>query len=256
MSILQKIIENKKHKLEENKSNSKKFREIFNEKNASIIWEIKLASPKFDYSEKINLEDIFRFYWENKQIKAISNLIDEKYFSWDISRWKNFKQKYNKPIFFKEFVVSKTQIDWANYFWYDAILLLERVLSEKEIIEFVNYSNEKNIFPIIEVDTEKWMEKVLNIWKQNNNSPIIPFHKGDEDITLKFWIAINCRNLWTMKIDRKRHFEIYDKFSEKLENKLVFAFSWIDNLKQVEEYKNKFNWVLVGSYFMEQFIKE
>jgi len=28
-----------------------------------------------------------------------------------------------------------------------------------------------------------------------------------------------------MEIDRKRHFEIYDKFSEKLKNKLVFAFS-------------------------------
>jgi len=236
MNILQKIIENKKQELELKKSNSKKFREIFKEKKANIIWEIKLASPKFDYSEKINLEDIFRFYWKNKQIKAISNLIDEKYFSWDINRWKNFKQKYDKPIFFKEFVVSKTQIDWASYFHYDAILLLERVLTEKDLLEFSKYSNEKNIFPIIEVDTEEGMEKVLNL-------------------NIDCWIAINCRNLWTMEIDRKRHFEIYDKFSKKLENKLIFAFSWIDDLDQVEEYKNKFNWVLVGSYFMKK-IKE
>jgi hypothetical protein len=37
MNILQKIVENKKQELENKKSNSKKFREIFAEKNANII---------------------------------------------------------------------------------------------------------------------------------------------------------------------------------------------------------------------------
>jgi indole-3-glycerol phosphate synthase len=81
MNILQKIVENKKQELEKIKSNSKKFREIFAEKNANLIAEIKLASPKFDYSKKINLEKLFEFYGKNSQIKAVSNLIDEKYFT-------------------------------------------------------------------------------------------------------------------------------------------------------------------------------
>lgn len=233
MNILQKIVENKIQELDSKKSNWQKFKEIFAEKNANIIWEIKVASPKFDYSKEINIEKVFEFYWENKEIKAISNLIDVSFFSWDINRWKIFKQKYNKPIFFKEFVVSKTQIDWANYFGYDAILLLERVLTEKELIEFVKYSNSKNIFPIIEVDTEIWLEKILNL-------------------NLDCGIAINCRNLWTMEIDREKHFSIIKNYENKLKDKLVFAFSWIDNLKQVKEYKNIFNWVLVGSYFMNK----
>ena len=79
-NILQKIVENKKQEFENRKSNWQKFKEIFAEKNANIIWEIKLASPKFDYSDKINLEKVFEFYWKNNAIKAISNLIDEKYF--------------------------------------------------------------------------------------------------------------------------------------------------------------------------------
>jgi indole-3-glycerol phosphate synthase len=161
-------------------------------------------------------------------------LIDEKYFAWDINRWKIFKQKYNKPIFFKEFVISKTQIDGASYFWYDAILLLERVLSEQELIEFIKYSTEKNIFPIVEVDEEAWLKKILNL-------------------KLDFWIAINCRNLWTMEIDRKKHFSIIKNFEKELKNKLVFAFSWIDNLEQIKEYKQKFNWVLVWTYFIKNF---
>jgi len=34
-------------------------------------------------------------------------------------------------------------------------LLLERVLKSEELIEFSNYAIDKNIFPIIEVDTEE-----------------------------------------------------------------------------------------------------
>lgn len=235
-NILQEIVENKKIELENNKSDWNKFREIFSEKKANLIAEIKIASPKFNYSEEINIEEIFKFYWENKNIKAISNLIDEKYFTWDINRWKLFKQKYNKPIFFKEFVISKTQIDWANYFGYDAVLLLERVLTEKELIEFVKYSNSKNIFPIIEVDTKEWLEKVLKLG-------------------LVFWIAINCRNLWNMEIDREKHFSVIKNFKEELKEKLVFAFSWIDNLEQVKEYEWIYNGVLIGSYFMQSLKK-
>jgi indole-3-glycerol phosphate synthase len=236
MTILNKIIENKKLELEEKKSDWEKFKKIFEQKNANLIAEIKLASPKFDYSDTIDLEEVFKFYGESKNIKAISNLIDKNFFAWDIIRWKDFKQKYNKPIFFKEFVISKTQIDWANYFGYDAILLLERCLTKKELIEFSEYAIQKNIFPIIEIDTEIGLEKVLNL-------------------NLNYWIAVNCRNLWNMEIDRKKHFSIIKNFEKKLENILLFAFSWIDNLEQVKEYEWIYNGVLVGSYFMERFKK-
>ena len=50
MNILKEIILNKKQELKEVKSNWKKFKKIFKAKNANIIWEIKLASPKYDYS--------------------------------------------------------------------------------------------------------------------------------------------------------------------------------------------------------------
>ena len=113
-------------------------------------------------------------------------------------------------------------------------MILERVLSEQKLTEFIQYSTEKNIFPIVEVDTEIWLEKILNI-------------------NLDFWIAINCRNLWTMEIDRKKHFSIIKNFEKELKNKLVFAFSWIDDLEQIKEYKQKFNWVLVWTYFIKNF---
>ncbi len=239
MNILDKIILNKKKELKNIKSNSEKFKKIFSKKEASIIWEIKLASPKFDYSDKIDLKQVFDFYWNDRSIKVVSVLIDEKYFFWDIERGYNFKRIYNKTIFFKEFVINKRQIDWASYYWYDWLLLLKRVLSTEKINEFIEYSLEKDIFPIVEIDNEKDLDEILEKLPYENKS---------------WWIWINCRNLWTMEIDRNKHFTIYEKYKNKLENRLVFAFSWIDNLEQVGDYKWKYNGVLIGTSFMKRFI--
>ena len=243
MDTLERIVLNKRRELKKVRSDFNRFKQIFSKKEASVIWEIKLASPKFDYSQKINLKEVFDFYWNEKNIKAVSVLIDEKYFFGDIERGYNFKRIYDKPIFFKEFIIDKRQIDWASYFWYDGILLLKRVLSTEKIKELIEYSLEKDIFPIIEVDNEKDLEKVFNI------SPVL-----NKDWLIRWWIGINCRNLWTMEIDRNRHFDIYDKYKNELDDRIVFAFSWIDDLEQVKDYKWKYNGVLIGTTFMKRFI--
>lgn len=236
MNILDKIVNSKKIYLDKYRSNKDLFKSAFIEKKANLIWEIKLASPKFDYSKEIDLEWLIDFYSNNNKISAISNLIDEKYFSWDIKNIKKINKWCSKPVFFKEFIIDKKQIDGASYYWYDWLLLIERILDDDDLIEFLKYSNWKNIFPIIEVDTYIWMKRVLHL-------------KTD----FEFWIAINSRNLGTMEIDTKKHFLIYDKYKDLLSDKIVFAFSWIDNLDNISDYVWRFNWVLVGTYFMEQF---
>ena len=57
-----------------------------------------------------------------------------------------------------------------------------------------------------------------------------------------------------MEINKNRHFEIYEKYKEKLEDKITFAFSWIYNLEDIKEYKWKYNWVLIWTHFMKQLI--
>jgi len=236
MNILNEIIKNKKQELKNHKSDKERFKKIFSKKNANIIWEIKLKSPtKYEMiSDEKKLENIYNFYWENKIIKAISILIDKTYFNWDIIRWQIIKQRYNKPIFFKEFVIDKKQIDWASYYWYDALLLLKRVLKNDVLINLINYSLEKDIFPIVEVDNEKDLNEIIELSEK-----------------LELWIAINSRNLWNMQIDINSHFTLYNKYKDKLANNLTFAFSWIDNLDDIKKYKNKYNWVLIWTYFMK-----
>ncbi len=235
MNILDKIVLNKKRELDKVKPNLWKFKKVFSKKNANVIWEIKLASPSFDYSDKIDLKQVFDFYWNSKKIRAVSVLVDKKYFFWDIERGYEFKRIYNKPIFFKEFVVDRRQVDWASYFWYDALLLLKRVLDVESLTDLIEYSVSKNIFPVVEVDNEDDLWEVL-------------------DIDLVFAVAVNCRNLWNMRIDRNRHFDIYEKYKCELENRITFAFSGIDDLEQVKEYKWKYNGVLIGTSFMKRFL--
>jgi indole-3-glycerol phosphate synthase len=217
------------------KSNKDLFKKIFAKKDAQIIWEIKLKSPSIsNLALDKNIATIINFYWNNPKIKAVSNLIDKKYFSWDINLWTIFKEKFKKPILFKEFVIDKTQIDWASYFWYDALLLIKRILKKSDLINLINYTQEKNIFPIVEIDNEKDLKEIIKL----SNS-------------LDFWIAINSRNLWNMQIDNNSHINFQEKYKDSLVNKLLFAFSWITNLQDIKKYKHKFNWVLIWTYFMK-----
>jgi indole-3-glycerol phosphate synthase len=81
MNILKEIVKNKKRELNIFQSNKNLFKKTFENKNAKIIGEIKLKSPNNLNIDINNLENIQKFYKENKEIKAISILIDEKYFS-------------------------------------------------------------------------------------------------------------------------------------------------------------------------------
>jgi indole-3-glycerol phosphate synthase len=72
----------------------------------------------------------------------MSILIDEKYFKGDIARIQHAKQ-YQKPVFFKEFIVCERQIDGAAYYGYDALLLIKRSLSSDEIIRLATYAASK-----------------------------------------------------------------------------------------------------------------
>jgi indole-3-glycerol phosphate synthase len=235
MNILKEIVKNKKRELNIFQSNKNLFKKTFENKNAKIIGEIKLKSPNNLNIDINNLENIQKFYKENKEIKAISILIDEKYFSWDIKRAIYFKENSKKLTFFKEFVIGKKQIDWASYYWYDGLLLIKKILKNHELIEFIKYSNSKNIYPIVEVDNENDFKKILDLREKYD-----------------FWIALNSRNLTTMKINKDLHFKIFEKYKENLWDKIIFAFSGIE-YENIKNYKNKFNWVLIWTHFMKNF---
>ena len=164
-NTLKEIIKNKGEEITQSRSNKDLFQKIFEKKTASIIGEVKIASPSYDYSELIEYTEIIDAYLEATNIKAISILIDKKFFQWDITRIKYLKEKWNKPTLFKEFIMSTSQIDWASYYWYDSVLLMKKTLAPSKLESFTKYSFDKNIFPIIEVDN-----KLIPVGRSYNNN--------------------------------------------------------------------------------------
>jgi indole-3-glycerol phosphate synthase len=79
-NTLKEIIKNKGEEITQSRSNKDLFQKIFEKKTASIIGEVKIASPSYDYSELIEYTEIIDAYLEATNIKAISILIDKKFF--------------------------------------------------------------------------------------------------------------------------------------------------------------------------------
>jgi indole-3-glycerol phosphate synthase len=68
-----------------------------------------------------------------------------------------------KPTLFKEFVYTTQQIDGANYYGYDAVLLIKKIFSNtEELKKLVVYCLEKNIEPLIEVDNQADLGEILS----------------------------------------------------------------------------------------------
>lgn len=236
MSILDQIVADKRVALQSSQSNGKIFREVFEAEWVQCIWEVKMASPSFDYSDRVDPSKYIEYLWSHETISAMSILIDKKYFKGDITRIQYAKQ-YGKPIFFKEFVVSERQVDGASYHGYDALLLIKRSLNNEEIIRLATYTISKWIYPIIEVDTAEDLEELFElVWDQARG------------------IAVNCRNLGTMEIDRSRHFSLYESYAEQFTNHQMFAFSWIDSVDQRYEYEGKYDGVLIGTSLVKDFL--
>lgn len=225
-----------------------------------VIWELKLASPKFDNSWSFNPEDMMRYYVSNPNVSGISVLLNKKYFKGSLESIRTIKELMrsegvHKPMFFKEFVMSKNQIDLAAWFGFDALLLIYKQLeyiaydNKMTVQEFENYikdlalyAQSKNIFPVIEVDNAEDLWHILSMWFD-------PQYVG---------IGINARQLDTPDLltDKQIHFDLYTQYAEQLSPYLRFAFSGVEDLEEIKAYNNKYHGCLIGTYFSDQFAKQ
>ncbi len=225
--MLTHILKTKQQKSDNIFSDRMKFRHTFSNKKAKILWEIK---PKKPLSEKyFPAKYLAEKLLKNPDIAGFSILIDETFFGGNITNIELVRNA-RKPTLFKEFVYETRQIDGAHYYGYDAVLLIKKIFQTvEELKSLVAYCLTKNIEPLIEVDNPGDLDEILKSF-----SP--------EDITL----GINCRNLDTMKIDRKKHFDFW---RSDLNNYHALALSGITDFAQLNEYQWKYDGVLIGTLF-------
>ena len=239
MNILDQIVLEKKNiikylkqknlhsrKIPKKKSLFKKsiIQEIKKQKNALIV-EFKRFSPSVKNFNKIrSIQDTIEIYDKSKC--CCISILTDKNFGGSLNDISIAKKLTNKPIIRKDFIIDKTQILESKLYGADAILLIAKILTRKQIEDLYQYANELNLDVLIEIESIHEISKIKNI----KNS----------------LIGINNRNLKEQKINIDKSINL----SNLIKNKnFIVSESGIDikNIKKIKEATNIKTFLIGGS---------
>ena len=235
-NILNKIIENKKNKINklkkeisieslsqkinENKTYlqfKEKILQNHNHDKVSIIAEIKKASPSAGVIiENYNPVDIANIYQSNKAT-CLSVLTEEDFFLGNLIHISKIKEKITLPILCKDFFFDKFQVHLSKSYGADAILIILAGISEKEANELYEEAIKLQMDVIVEVHTAEEAKNAL---------------KFDQAL-----IGINNRNLKTLKTDINTTYDIHNILINHKQP--LISESGIKNKDELLEIKNK-----------------
>lgn len=179
--ILDKIVENKKREIEENREYYKKLVEkiknvppardflsaISSGDKINLIAEIKRFSPSSpEPIKKFDAVEIARVY-ESNGASALSVLTDRDFFGGGFDVLASVKNRTEIPVLCKDFIIDELQIYTARHYGADAILLIVRILKDEEIKRFMNLADSLDMSPLIEVHSKEELERALNLGVKN-----------------------------------------------------------------------------------------
>ena len=237
MNILDKIVIQKKNhykyllqkiKKTKIKNNNKPifFQTIQNElkknKNALIV-EFKRFSPSVNNFKKIKyLQEVIRQYDESKC--CCISILTDKNFGGSLNDILIAKKITSKPIIRKDFIINKAQILESKIYGADAILLIAKILTKKELNTLCNFAVKIGLDVLIEIENKLEIKKI-------------------EKIKFKL-IGINNRDLRKQKININKSIEL----SKLLIDKIVVSESGITdrNIKKLKS-KSNISTFLIGS---------
>ena len=239
MNILDQIVLEKKNfikylkqkelhttKIQKKKSLFKKsiIQEIKKQKNALIV-EFKRFSPSVKNFNKIrSIQDTIEIYDKSKC--CCISILTDKNFGGSLNDIFIAKKLTNKPIIRKDFIIDKTQILESKLYGADAILLIAKILTRKQIEDLYQFSNELNLDVLIEIESIHEISKIKNIKSS--------------------LIGINNRNLKEQKINIDKSINL----SNLIKNKnFIVSESGIDikNIKKIKEATNIKTFLIGGS---------
>tara|TARA_A100001015_G_scaffold71553_1_gene79295 strand:+ start:461 stop:1231 length:771 start_codon:yes stop_codon:yes gene_type:complete len=239
MNILDQIVLEKKNlikylkqkkfqniKIPKKKSLFKKsiIQEIKKQKNAIIV-EFKRFSPSVKNFNKIrSIQDTIEIYDKSKC--CCISILTDKNFGGSLNDISIAKKLTNKPIIRKDFIIDKTQILESKIYGADAILLIAKILTRKQIEDLYQFANELNLDVLIEIESIHEISKINNIKSS--------------------LIGINNRNLKEQKINIDKSINL----SNLIKNKnFIVSESGIDikNIKKIKEATNIKTFLIGGS---------
>ncbi len=194
MNLLKKIISYKKKEVEVQKRAlpleelkhkdyfcTRDFKGALNQAGISLIAEIKPRSPSAGViKESFDPLKIAKLY-EDSGVRAVSVLTEKKFFGGSLDNLTMVRNALHVPLLRKDFIIDEYQIYESRAAGADAILLIARLLSCKEIERFLSVAKEVGLMCLVEIHSPDELERV-----QQTSAEII---------------GINNRNLDTLHID-------------------------------------------------------
>ncbi len=181
MNILEKIVEHKKREVEEKKKEfnlsllreeAERLKTPYDFKGAisadgiSIIAEVKKASPsKGVIKEDFDPVEIALAY-EKGGAKAISVLTDREFFKGSPFYLRQVAEAVKLPVLRKDFIIDEFQIYGAKVLGASSYLLIVSILSDSQLLDFIELGRELGMEPLVEVHSEDEAERALRAGAQ------------------------------------------------------------------------------------------
>lgn len=224
-------LEELKNKVQTKSKKSNLFKSNLTNKSndISLIAEIKIKSPSAGTLSKNN--DIYSKVKEYQEAgaDAISVITDTKYFDGSLELLASIKSKTELPILQKDFVIDEYQIYEAALYGADALLLIARIISDKQLQMFVDVCFQLSIEPLVEVYDTDDLNKALK--------------------TRTSLMGVNARDLDTFTVNIENACNIGRQIPK---DKIFIGLSGVNDRKDVEHYKNSgAQAVLVGTALMK-----
>ncbi len=193
-----------------------------------IIAEFKRKSPsKGDINKYANVQEVTLGYMQSGA-SALSVLTDEHFFGAKKDDLQTARKFNYCPILRKDFIVDEYQIVEAKSMGADVILLIAKMLSPKEIIQFSHFAKSLGLEVFLEFHNENEI--------QQNESAVVDL------------AGINNRNLNSFEVDIDNSIRLANFLPKEL---LKIAESGIESARTMQQLRqNGFNGFLIGEYFM------
>jgi indole-3-glycerol phosphate synthase len=196
-----------------------------------IIAEYKRKSPSGLIAEKDPVE--YAKFMEKNGVVGISVITEPLYFGGSYEYLREISNVVKIPVIMKDFIVSEKQIDTAYNLGADSVLLIVKVLTERELQDLIEYSRSYKIEPIVEATTLEEIEMAIRA-----NVKIL---------------GINSRNLETLDVN-------LDKLKDLVKNVpndvVKIAESGIREKREIKELKELgFDAFLIGTTLMKDPLK-
>ena len=246
-NILQEIVNYKKIEIEKSKkmisveilnkkikslSKPLKFLDELRNKNevgkAGIIAEVKKASPSKGIIKKDFKHIEIAKEYEKGGAACLSILTDTPSFQGSPQYLKDIRRNTKLPILRKDFIIDTYQIIESRSWGTDCILLIMKILKNKELSKLINICNEMNMDILFEIHSQEELERLL------------PFNPK--------MIGINNRNLENFETDIENSIKIKKNIPDDI---LVISESGINDVKDISYLgKHNINNFLIGERLM------